>query len=221
MAPENEGPGITPVQALLLLAPGCPHCSAMLEHLGTLVKAGTLGRLEIVNIAVDPEPARIHSVRGVPWLRIGPFDLVGLHSLDELKHWAEMAGRADGMTAYLGELLATAQRHEVTRRVRAEPALLQRLVDLLGDPATALSVRIGIMATLEEFEGGPVLAPLVARLDELTRHPAERVRADACHALMLTGSVAALDALRRCQRDPDEEVRDTAIEGIELLTRVR
>ena len=43
--------------ALLLLAPGCPHCPAVLEGLGALVKDGALGTLEVVNIAVHPERA--------------------------------------------------------------------------------------------------------------------------------------------------------------------
>jgi hypothetical protein len=217
MDPEREQTGITMLQALLLVAPGCPHCAVMLEHLGTMVKDGTLGRLEIVNVAVDTEAARTLSVRSVPWARIGAFELAGLHSLEELRHWAEMSGRDEGMTVYLGELLATARRHEVTRRVRAEPALLHRLVDLLGDSGTALSIRIGVMATLEEFQGEPVLATLVEPLTELTGHASERVRADVCHALALTGSTAALDALRRCTMDPDDEVRETASEGIDLL----
>ena len=219
MDPDQKDSGITAPQALLLVAPDCPHCAGMLEHLGTMVKEGTLGRLEIVNIAVDTETARALSVRSVPWARIGSFDLVGLHTLDELRHWAAMAGRDEGMTVYLGELLATARRHEVTRRVRADPALLQRLVDLLGDPETALSIRIGVMATLEEFQGEPVLEALVVSLSRLTTHASERVRADVCHALALTGSAAALDVLRPCLEDPDEEVRETAAEGIELLTR--
>ena len=218
MNADHTDSGTTAPQALLLVAPGCPHCAGMLEHLGSMVKEGSLGRLEIVNIGVDPEMARALSVRSVPWARIGSFDLVGLHTLDELRHWADMAGRDEGMTVYLGELLATARRHEVTRRVLAEPALLHRLVDLLGDPETALSIRIGVMATLEEFQGEPVLEVLVESLSELTTHASERVRADVCHALALTGSAAALAALRRCLADPDEEVRDTAAEGIELLT---
>jgi hypothetical protein len=218
MDPDRKDSAITAPQALLLVAPGCPHCAGMLDHLGTLVKEGTLGRLEIVNVAVDTKTAQVLSVRSVPWTRIGSFDLVGLHTLEELRHWAEMAGRDEGMTVYLGELLATARRHEVTLRVRAEPALLHRLVDLLGDPETALSTRIGVMATLEEFQGEAVLESLVGPLSEFTTHASERVRADVCHALALTGSVAALDALRRCMADPDDEVRETAAEGINLLT---
>ena len=218
MEPEPKDFATAAPNALLLLAPGCPHCAGMLEGLGTLVKEGTVGRLEVVNVASEPEAAQALSVRSVPWARIGPFDLVGLHSMDELRHWAEMAGREQGMTLYLGELLATARRHEVTRRVRAEPALLHRLVDLLGDSETALSIRIGVMATLEEFQGERVLEMLVPSLSELTNHASERVRADVCHALALTGSQAALDVLRRCLNDPDAEVRETVAEGIELLT---
>lgn len=221
MEPDREAAGIAAPRALLLIAPGCPHCAGMLEGLGSLVKQGVLGRLEIVNIAAEPKAARELSVRSVPWARIGPFELAGLHTFDELRHWAEMVGRDEGMTLYLGELLATARRHEVTRRVRAEPALLHRLVDLLGDSETALSIRIGVMATLEEFQGEPLLETLVPSLSELTSRASERVRADVCHALALTGSTAALDALQRCLDDPDEEVRDTAAEGIELLTGAR
>lgn len=208
-----EAPG-----ALLLVAPGCPHCAGMLESLATLVKEGALARLEVVNIAADPKVANALSVRSVPWVRIGAFDLAGLHSLAELRRWTEMAGREDGMTAYLGELLATGRRHEVTERVRAHPEMLSRLIDLLGDPDTVLSIRIGVMATLEEFEGGSVLQDVVAPLIALTGHATPRVRADACHALALTGLGQAIDALRRCLGDPDPEVRDTAADGLASLT---
>ena len=37
--------------ALLLLAPGCPHCPAVLEGLSGLLKEGVIGRLEAVNVA--------------------------------------------------------------------------------------------------------------------------------------------------------------------------
>lgn len=208
-------------QALLLVAPGCPHCAGVLESLGTLVKEGALSRLEVVNVAVDPTAANALSVRSVPWVRIGMFDFIGLHTLAELRHWTEMASREDGMTAFLGELLATGRRHEVTRRIGTNPALLTRLVDLLGDPDTALSIRIGVMATLEEFAGASTLDDLVAPLEALTGHAAPRVRADACHALALTGATGAIDALRRCLKDPDPEVHETAADGIASLTEAQ
>jgi hypothetical protein len=191
----------------------------MLEGLGALVKEGRLARLEVVNIAVEPAVAQDLGVRSVPWARIGDFHLPGLHTQGELRHWTEMAGTEDGMTAYLADLLATARRQEVLERVRGDPALLLRLVDLLGNPDTALSVRIGIMATLEEFQGSGQLETLVEPLTPHACHVDARVRADACHALTLTGSARALPALQACIDDPDPEVRETAVDGIELLGR--
>ncbi len=208
-----------PVTALLLVAPGCPHCAGMLEGLGALVKEAILARLEVVNIAVEPGLAQELGVRSVPWARIGAFHLPGLHTPEELRHWAAMAGREDGMTAYLSDLLATARRREVAERVRADPALLLRLVDLLGNPETGLSVRIGIMATFEEFQGSGELDALVEPLTPHTCHVDARVRADACHALTLTGAARAIPTLQACINDPDPEVRETAAEGIESLAR--
>ena len=206
-----------PIDALLLVAPGCPHCAGVLEGLGSLIKEAALGRLEVVNVAAEPAVARELGVRAVPWMRIGPFELSGLHTPAELRHWAELAAREDGMTHYLADLLATGRRAQVTTRVQQDPTLLPRLVDLLGDPETGLSVRIGVMATLEELQDSGRLTGLADRLAPLTRHAEPRVRADACHALSLTGAAGSRELLRACLDDPDPEVRETATDAIETL----
>jgi hypothetical protein len=205
------------VEALLLIAPGCPHCASVLEGLGTLVKEGAVARLEIVNIAVEPAAARERGVRAVPWMRVGPFELSGLHSLGELRHWTELAGREDGMSHYLADLLATGRRAEVATRVQRDPALLSRLVDLLGDSESGLSIRIGVMATLEELQETGLLAGLADRIAPLTRHTEPRIRADACHAISLTGAPGVMELLQPCLEDPDPEVRETAADAVEAL----
>ncbi|AHE98590.1 HEAT repeat domain-containing protein [Thioalkalivibrio paradoxus] len=214
-APTDDVPS---VRALLLVAPGCPHCAGMLEGLGTLVKEGTLSRLEVVNIATEPAVASELSVRSVPWARVGPFELSGLHTLDELRHWTRLASEEHGMTVYLADLLATGRRSQVAERVRQDPALLQRLVDLLGDGDTGLSVRIGVMATFEELQDSGMLAGLAESLAPLTQHREPRVRADGCHALALTGSTEAIGWVEACTDDPDPEVRETAVDALEMLT---
>ena len=70
--------------AELLLAPGCAHCPVVLAALAELIKAGRIGRLEVINIASHPEEAEARGVRGVPWIRIGPFELSGAHTRQEL-----------------------------------------------------------------------------------------------------------------------------------------
>lgn len=211
------GPTQPAVNALLLLAPGCPHCAGMLESLSALVKDGAIARLEVVNLASEPSVARELGIRSVPWTRIGPFELAGLHTCEELRHWVSMAARDDGMSIYFADLLATGKRAAVADRLRREPDLLETLVDLLGDPEQGLSVRIGVMATLEELQDSRDLGGMVTRLVPMLSNAAPRVRADACHALALTRSQEALRWLEKCGSDPDPEVRETAAEGITQL----
>jgi hypothetical protein len=215
--PENHGSPDAPIQALLLIGPGCPHCSTVLEGLATLIKEGSVARLEVVNIAEDPSLAAELGVRSVPWTRIGTFELSGLYSLAELRHWADQARREDGMTVYLADLMATGRRAQAGALVRRDPALMARLAALLGDAQTELSVRIGVMATLEELQEEGRLEDRAPLFAPLTTHPEARVRSDACYALTLIGGADALAALESCTSDPDPEVRETAIDGVETL----
>jgi HEAT repeat protein len=74
------------------------------------------------------------------------------------------------------------------------------------------------MATLEELrETGGLLEGLADRLAPLTRHQEPRIRADACHALFLTGAPGVLNLIRPCLDDPDPEVRETAADAIETI----
>jgi hypothetical protein len=203
--------------ALLLIAPGCPHCAVNLSALTDLVKEGRVGRLEVVNIAVRDEPARSLGVRSAPWTRIGPFDLEGRMDAEELRIWAARVHSLEGMAAYLQELLLAGRLKLVTTKVREEPSRLLALVHLLRDPDTETHVRVGIGALLEDLQGTGIPAEAVSDLALLTQHEEARIRQDACHFLALTGSAEALGPLRRCLDDPDPEVREVAEEGIEAL----
>ena len=75
-------------EAVLLLSTQCPHCPTVLQGLSELVKQGVISRLEVVNINVRPEIAERHGIRSVPWVKIGDFELEGLHSPAELRRWA-------------------------------------------------------------------------------------------------------------------------------------
>ena len=87
----------TAPEARMLLGTRCPHCPSVLSSLSDLVKQGVISRLEVVNLEQRPEIARQWGVRSVPWVKIGPFELTGLHSKAELQSWAEQAGSEQGM----------------------------------------------------------------------------------------------------------------------------
>lgn len=200
--------------ALLLLAPGCPHCPAALECLAGLVKEGSIGRLEVVNITVHPEQAAVLGVRTVPWMRIGEFELEGVRTPGELSRWAELCGKPRGMPEYFLHLLKNGRRDKVEAMARQQPQRLLALVTLLADAESSMAVRLGIGAVLEEFQGSVLAEVMIPGLGELTRHADALTRADACHYLSLIGGAQIVPYLTDCLADENAEVREIAAETL-------
>lgn len=200
--------------ALLLIAPGCIHCPAVLEALSALVKEGTLGRLEVVNIAVYPQRARELGARSAPWTRIGEFELEGAHSAAELARWALRAASPGGYGLYLSSLLENGGLERVTGLLRRDPQRLPSLVQLLSSLETPMAVRIGAGAVLEELADSSLLGPAVEPLRRLLAAEAPQIRADACHYLGLTGDPCIEEAVTPLLNDEDAEVREIARETL-------
>jgi len=205
--------------ALLLITTTCPHCPSVLQSLGKLVKQGVIGRLEVINIMVRPDVATDLGVRSVPWLRLGEFELEGLHTLAELRQWAERSGTRAGLGEYFHELLKGGQLDKVSRQAAHGGTALTALLHLLSDPDTELTVRIGVNAVIEGLERQPVLAEAVPILADLTRHPESHIRGDATHLLSFTHQPAARALLQNLLEDVNADVREIAREGLERLDR--
>jgi thiol-disulfide isomerase/thioredoxin len=207
----------TAPDALLLMTSSCPHCPAVLQALSALLKAGSIGGLEAINLTVRPEAAEKFGVRSVPWVRIGPFELEGLRSQSELKQWAERAGTDKGMAEYFAQLLKDGDLKKALSLIMQDTARLDALVLLLGNPDTDLHVRVGIGAIMEHLQGSDLLRRKIEDLTALTRHRDARIRSDACHYLSLTQSRAAVPAVRALLNDPDTDVREVARDSLSAL----
>jgi len=203
--------------ALLFITPGCPHCPVVLQGLSELVKNGTIGALEVVNVAAHPERAAELGVRSAPWTRIGGYVLQGALSASELKTWAERAASPEGDTEYLRELLGSGRLDEAEAFVRDESSRLNGILPLLEDIEAAMQVRVGAGALLEDQEGSEQLQALIPDLGRLSEHEDHRIRGDACHYLGLTGSDRARPYLEARRDDPQDEVREIAAESLERL----
>jgi len=189
----------------------------MLQSLSELVKQGIIGRLEAVNIVVHPEVAQQHGVRSVPWLKLGEFELEGLHTPAELRQWADRAGSPAGLSEYFHELLKAGQLDKASRIAARGGPSLQALLQLLGDPDTELTARIGVNAIIEGLEGDPVLAESVKALTALTLHADAHVRGDAAHLLSYTHLPEVKALLTGLLQDSNSDVREIAREGLERL----
>lgn len=203
--------------ALLLLSTHCPHCPVVLAALADLVKAGTLGRLEVVNLEQHPDVGLALGVRSVPWIRIGRIELAGVHSKAELAEWAAKAHSEAGIADWFHLLLKEGQLARAQAAIEADPALLAAVLPIVGNVDASLNVRLGAGVLLENFAGSEALRALLPRLGALSQHPDARVRADACHYLGLTGDAAARPWLEARLNDADADVREIAAESLQAL----
>ncbi len=189
----------------------------MLEALSRLVKEGIIGRLTVINADVETEEAEKRGVRSVPWLRIGEFVLTGARSYQQLRTWATSSGTNAGRGAYIKELLKNGAMKQALERVQSTPGYLDALIPLIADVDSEFQVRVGVGAILEHLQGTSALAQRVDSLAELARSPDARVRADACHALALTESLAAIGVVESLLNDSSDEVREIAKESLDAL----
>ncbi|OGS94703.1 MAG: hypothetical protein A3H31_12960 [Gallionellales bacterium RIFCSPLOWO2_02_FULL_57_47] len=208
-----------PPDALLFIAPGCPHCATVLQGLNELMKQALIGKLTVVNVAAHPEQAAEQGVRAAPWLRLGPFTLTGAQSPAELRQWAEWASGEKGTAHYVEHLLKQGGYQQAVAFIDADTQRLKPLLAIIANPGANLGVRLGVSALLEAHANTPALRKLLPQLAELTRHADHRVRADACHLLGLTGSAAARTHVENCLNDAHEEVREIAGEAMEELEK--
>lgn len=113
--------------------------------------------------------------------------------------------------------LSTGRASEVTARIQREPETMTVVLKLLGDPQTALSIRIGIGVVMEELANSTILGNNLSALGKLAKHSDARIRADACHYLGLSGDTRAQPFLQICLNDSDVEVRETAQDALANL----
>jgi len=206
-----------PPDALLLLTPQCPHCPAVLQALGELVKQGRIGSMRVVNLGAHPEVGAELGARAVPWIRIGRFELEGAHTQAELALWTERAGTREGAAAYLAEQLKGGKLDRVTQFARRDREFMEGLLSLMGAADTELTVRLGVSAAMEGMEGDPALGQAIPGLEHLARHADAHIRGDAAHCLGLTHAPAAAMVLQELAGDREAMVRDIAQEALDRL----
>lgn len=211
--PDSSKPNV-----IILTSKQCPHCNSVKQSLNEILQTGVIENIQVIDI--EHRPDEFSYVRSVPWIRIGNFELQGLHTTQELQHWIKQANEPDGLKKYLDELLSNGQLHQVESYIRRQPETLQLLVALTSDPDTSMATRIGIGALLEGLQGTGLAKTITEPLEKLSGDPDTKIRADCAHFLGLTENKQAINTLKKMQNDTDEEVREIAEEALEQLSKV-
>jgi len=192
MVPSSEN-----VEVVLIIASNCSHCQQVLTDISELVKAAEIGELRVINITASPEKAQVYNIRSVPFIKIGPFELFGAHSKQELIEWINRLDNPHGMVDYFNELFGQGELNKVTELVSNDPDLLSSIIRMTGESDTPLGSRIGISAIFEHLQGDVKLARHISALADLTASESVSVRIDAAHYLGLTENMVGINMERR------------------------
>ncbi len=201
----------------MLLGTQCPYCPGVLKNLSELVKTGELGRLQVINLEQHPEAAQTYGVRSVPWVKIGNYELSGAQDIAALRQRIQWASKDSSLAGEFDFLLSDGQAAKVIEHINKDNNALSAILELLGDPATVLSTRIGIGVIMEEYAGTELLKKHIPELTKLAEHNDPRIRADALHYLGLTHNQSAIPVLQQHSDDSDPEVREVVADSLELL----
>ena len=213
----KEQKNIASPAVLMLMGVQCTYCGPMMQILTELMKAGQISQLRIVNIEDNPEMAIELGVRSVPWLQIGPFELAGSRSKQELSSWIERASSFDGVTDYLEEVLAEGKINYANKLIQRYPQALENVIDMMADPEAKINVRLGVGVIIEEMAESGQFKTVIPRLLGYLSSEDARIRGDACHYLSLTKDRSYVPEIEKLLSDDSEEVREIAQDSLDEL----
>jgi thioredoxin-like negative regulator of GroEL len=213
-AAQFSAKGIAP-DVLMLMGAECAFCGPMMQMLTELMKAGRISELKIVNIEKNSVLAQEIGVRSVPWLQIGPFELQGSRTKQELLEWLQRASSLSGVTEYLEEMLIEGKINYASKLLQRYPPALKNIIGFIADPEAKMNVRLGVGAIIEDIAETDVFKEAIPRLKKYLSHADARVRGDACHYLSLTKDVSCIPAIEALLNDESEEVREIAQDSLE------
>jgi len=214
----NERKNITPPTVLMLMATRCSYCGPMMQILTELMKAGKMAELRIVNIENAAEMAAELGVRSVPWLQVGPFELAGSRTKQEMTLWLERASSFDGVRDYLEEVLAEGNIVYAKKLIERHPQVLENVIDLMADPEAKINVRLGVGVIIEEMAESEPFKAVIPRLIDYLSNDDARIRGDACHYLSLTRDPAYIPHIKKLLSDESAEVREIAQDSLDELS---
>ena len=165
----------------------------------------------------NPELAKQHGVRSVPWLQIGPFELQGARSKQELLLWLERASSFEGLSEYLEEVLSEGNIDLANKLIKRHPEALQNVLELMADPEAKINVRLGVGVIIEDMAEAEEFKAVIPRLIEYMSSEDARIRGDACHYLSLTKDSSTIPVIEKLLSDENEEVREIAQESLDEL----
>ncbi len=204
-----------PSEILLLIASACPHCPVVVRDVLAMAVRQPLIKVLVADAMKYGDLAELYKVRSTPTVIINQgATLVGQATQEKIVRF--LTDAENSLTEILGSMIKSG-------RAEAAGELLVRK----RDPAAILpifrapefSLRVGALVAMEQaLEKDPrSLDPIVDALVELLRGDEATLSGDTAELLGKIGDARAVPALREAAQNPDPDVREAALEALELL----
>jgi hypothetical protein len=206
-----------PVDVLVLIAAACPHCPHAVRAALALAVYRPSIRVTIADALQFPDMAERLKVKSTPTTIVnGGLTIVGQIDVAQLVDRIVSSGQTGTMTAVLRSMIESGRAEDAGTllcRQDSPEAILPLYL------SKEFSLRMGSLVAMEAaLEENPrALDPIVSDLSGLLSHEEVGLRGDTAELLGKIGDPAAIPALTQAILDPDPDVREAALEALQLL----
>lgn len=207
------------IHILALMASACPHCPVVVRSCLEIAVLNHGIRLVVADAVQFPDLAEKYKVKSTPTLVInGGATFVGAIGVEELAGNISRAVDPNYLTDTIKSMINTGRAEDAadflmkSNNPRAAIPLLE---------SAEFSTRIGVLVALEEALeiDSQSLDPMVDDLILLLESDDTGLRGDTAELLGNIGVKKSGPYLERLKDDPDEDVRDAAMEALDKLNR--
>jgi hypothetical protein len=206
-----------PVDVLVLIASVCPHCPhAVRAALGLAMYRPSI-EVTVADALQFPDMADRFKVKSTPTTIVnGGLTIVGQISVAQLVDGIIGSGQTSALTAVLRSMIESGRAEDagtLLSRQDSPEAILPLYM------SKEFSLRMGSLVAMEAaLEENPrALHPIVSDLSSLLAHEEVGLRGDTAELLGKIGDPTAIPALTEAILDPDPDVREAALEALQLL----
>lgn len=207
------------LELLLFIASGCPHCPAAVRACSMILRNHPGVRLRIVDALYFTDWASRYKVKSTPTLVVDEgLTLVGNLSFQDLNSRIQGARDPDFATQIL-ESMANTGRAEAAGNWMCKHKAARAILPIYRSPV--FSQRMGALVVMEEaLDQDPnILDEIVDDLILLLSDEDDGLRGDTAELLGKMGASRAFSALESLLSDPNEDVREAALEAFEKLKK--
>ncbi len=209
-----------PVDVLVLIASACPHCPHAVRAAIGLAIYGPSIKVFVADAQQFPDIAERFKVKSTPTTIVNEgLTIVGQLNVPQLVDHIVGSGQIDTVTAVLRSMIESGRAEDAGALLCRQDSP-EAILPLYK--SKEFSLRMGSLVAMEAAleVSSRALDPIVSDLSGLLAHEEVGLRGDTAELLGKIGDPSAIPALTKAGLDSDPDVREAALEALQILQQV-